>query len=433
MNGQNGQAQQVNQIATQSAPPAPQVQPTQQPNNVAPQTPAVQVQPAPQTDPFAAELNRLASNGAKRLLGKSLPWAQGSSGEEVLVGQGGAPLPAGLVNNSMAAPSVTEVIQNAGQAALDKNNPEQAPQTPAVQNPGENDQLENKGNGIDTPEAKAARIAIRNEAGQTMEFDNDQLLNMVRGFNHYNTQIGQIQEDLNSKYAGLEAKQAEIEARAAEIERIKAENEAFMNSDKGFILQALEQSPEFSEAVAGLLEENPELFQGFQNKKIENIQSQALSKTQEMNQKLEAFLKQQEEEKAEAEKRRQDQAIAEQQAFVNNTIATVQNNVAQLNGQYNLPPDIIDLMTSKAIQEVKAGNLNFDVQSITGYFDQTMRNTAAHFGNIQQQVKTDYLNQKNNVAPAPPQGGAPAVANNSPTNSRDRVRLVTSLLQNAGR
>jgi hypothetical protein len=413
MNGEN---------VTQSQAP---MQQAGTPTQAAPATNPMPAQTSPMPssagDEFA-DLRRLSAAGAERMARSGVSESsQGNADSGSPDGSGNdISLPIGLVDNTAAnasqplAPTTQPVQQN---QATQQNQPNQQQQQQQQQNAQPNqpqaDQAEQQARDL-------SKVVLRNAQGQEMSFDNDQLLGMLQGYQHYNSQIQNIQQDFNQKYQGLESRRQEVEARAAQID-------ALMNSEKGFLLEALETNPQFAEKVAALLNDQPDLLTTYQNRKIENGQAQNQDRVAQLEQQLSNFIQQQQQQAVQAEQAR---AQAQQKVFYDQTVQSVQSNVAELNKQFNLPARTLDALTAQAVLEVQAGKLPFDSRALSGWFGQQMQAIAQDFGAIKQQVTTQYLNQKQQAAPPPPTGGGtPAITNNTPTTPGDRVRMVTQLLQ----
>lgn len=414
MNGRDGNAN-LNQ-APQSAPQtAPAVNPM--PAQSAPM-------PTSANDEFA-DLRRFAAAGAERMARTGVnDSVQGTS-------DSGAPdpngndltLPAGLVDN--AAARATQVVQPqvqqqaqqpANQQAQPQNQQQQQPNQPA-----QDGQQQQQQPPVDQAEQQArelSKVVLRNAQGQAMEFDNDQLVSMLQGFHHYNNQIQNIQQDYNQRYQNLESVRQQIEAKQAHIDSL-------MKSEKGFILEALESNQAFADKVAALLSEQPDLLAGYQNRKVDAVQTQGADKIAQLEQQFQNFLQAQQQQAIQAEQ-------AQRQNYFNNTVDIVRQNVAEINKQYNLPPKTIENLTAQAVLELQAGNLQLEPKAITNYFKQQMHALSLDIGTIKDQVRSEYLSQKQQAAPPPPTGGGtPSVVNQTPTTAAERIRMVAGLLQSA--
>jgi len=376
--------------------------------------------PSSANDEFA-DLRRFAAAGAERMARTGVnDSVQGTS-------DSGAPdpngndltLPAGLVDN--AAARATQVVQPQVQQQTQQQaqNQQAQPQNQQQQQNQQPDQQQQPP--VDQAEQQArelSKVVLRNAQGQTMEFDNDQLLSMLQGFHHYNSQIQNIQQEYNQRYQSLESVRQQIEADQARIDSL-------MKSEKGFILEALESNQAFADKVAALLSEQPELLAGYQNRKVDAVQTQGADRIAQLEQQVQSFLQAQQQQAIQSEQ-------AQRQHFYNNTVNTVQQNVAEINKQYNLPPKTIESLTAQAVLEVQAGKLQFEPQAITNYFKQQMHALSLDLGTIKDQVRSEYLSQKQQAAPPPPTGGGtPSVVNQTPTTPAERVRMVASLLQSA--
>lgn len=419
MNGQDGNAN-LNQ-APQSAPQtAPAV--NQMPAQSAPM-------PSSANDEFA-DLRRFAAAGAERMARTGVnDNVQGTADSGTPDPNGNdLTLPAGLVDN--AAARAVQVVQPQVQQQAQQQL-QQQPTNPQTQNqqaqPQNQQQQQNQQPNqqqqppVDQAEQQArelSKVVLRNAQGQTMEFDNDQLLSMLQGFHHYNSQIQNIQQDYNQRYQSLESVRQQIEAKQAHIDSL-------MKSEKGFILEALESNQPFADKVAALLSEQPELLATYQNRKVDAVQNQGSDRIAQLEQQVQNFLQAQQQQAAQAEQ-------VQRQNFYNNTVNTVQQNVAEINKQYNLPPKTIESLTAQAVLEVQAGNLKFEPQAITNYFKQQMHALSLDLGTIKDQVRSEYLSLKQQAAPPPPTGGGtPSVVNQTPTTPAERVRMVANLLQSA--
>lgn len=418
MNGQDGNAN-LNQ-APQSAPQtAPAVNPM--PAQSAPM-------PSSANDEFA-DLRRFAAAGAERMARTGVnDSVQGTN-------DSGAPdpngndltLPAGLVDN--AAARATQVIQPQVQQQVQQpanqqsQNQQAQPQNQQQQQPNQpaQDNQQQQQPPVDQAEQQArelSKVVLRNAQGQTMEFDNDQLVSMLQGYHHYNNQIQNIQQDFNQRYQSLESVRQQVEAKQAHIDSL-------LKSEKGFILEALENNQAFADEVTALLSKQPELLAGYQNRKVDAVQTQGADRIAQLEQQVQNFLQAQQQQAVQAEQ-------TQRQNYFNNTVDIVRQNVAEINKQYNLPPKTIESLTAQAVLELQAGNLQLEPKAITNYFKQQMHALSLDIGTIKDQVRSEYLSQKQQAAPPPPTGGGtPSVVNQTPTTAAERIRMVAGLLQSA--
>ncbi len=403
----NGESQNfMDQQAAQTA--APASQPTaNQTTELAP----AQSTPSQPSDEFA-ELKRLAGAGAERMGRNMVDAPQGNDGDGAET-EPPMSLPAGLVNNNYAtAPqSQPQQAQQPQQATQGENNQNQA-------NQDGNAEGNQQTKGSDEAERQAretSKIVLKNAQGQEMAFDNDQLIQVLQGFQHYQSQIDHIQTDFNQKYQALEQERQQIFAEKSRIDSL-------MQSEKGFILEALESNPDFAEKVADLISEQPDLLTGYQNRKVDTVANQGNEKIAELEQKFNSFLQQQQQAQAQ-------QQQAQQQAFIDQTVNTVQSNVAQLNQRYQVPEKTIEALTAQAVLEVQGGRLSFEPRTITNWFENQMKAISQDLSNIKNQVRGEYLSQKQSAPPPPPTGGgAPNPVNTAEMSPRDRVRMIAGQL-----
>jgi len=410
MNGENfnmtTQGQQAS-APTSAAPAANSAPPSQAPSQ------------APANDEFS-ELRRLASADAERM-GRTIvdntQGVEGGSGQS----EPEMTLPAGLVNNQFANqqpanPAVQQQVAQPAQAPQQQQ--PQATSQPNQQTHPPTDGQQPATEKSDAAEQQAreiSKIVLKNASGQPMEFENDQLLGILQGYQYYQNNLQAIQNDFNQKYQQVETVRQQVLVDQARIDSL-------MKSEKGFILEALESNPEFSNKVAELISQHPELLTGYQNRKVDAVSQQGGQKIQEVEQKLNQLLQQQQESQQQAQQ-------ARQQAFVDQTVNTVRSNVAQLNQQYQVPQKTIDALTAQAVLEVQSNRLPFNPQAITGWFEFQMKAIAADLANIKNQVKSEYLTQKQSAPPPPPTGGgAPSPVNMAEMTPRDRVRMIAGQL-----
>lgn len=373
--------------------------------------------PPPASDGFS-ELRRLAAVGAERMGRAIVDNVQGPEGSDGHSLEPEMTLPAGLVNNQFAQQPVQQPVQQQSAQQMQANQP-QTQQVATDQPQTQQAEGEQAGaDGQDHAEKQAletAKVVLRNAQGQEMAFDNDQLINMIRGYHHYETQIANIQNTYNQQFQQLEATRQQILSEQARIDSL-------MKSEKGFVLQALETNPEFAEKVANLISENPDLLSGYQNRKVDAVTNQGNEKVAELEQKFNQFLQQQQQAQLQVQQ-------AQQQAYINQTVNTVQANVAQLNQQYQIPPKTIDALAAQAVLEVQTGRLPFDAKAVTGWFENQLKAISLDLAQIKNQVKGQYLQQKQSAPPPPPTGGgAPTPINTAEMSPRERTRFIANQL-----
>jgi hypothetical protein len=403
------QGQPASAPAQQSAAPQPAQQPAQAPSQqVATRAPA---------DDGFGELRKFAAAGAERMGRAMTDSVQGPEGVGEQQSEPELTLPAGLVNNQFA----NQQAQQAQQVAQTQQNPQvQATQTQQQQEGAETQQPGTEAQ--DTAEQQAreiSKIVLHNAQGQPMEFEHDQLVNILQGYHHYQSNIQNIQNDFNQRYQQLEGVRQQVLADQARIDSL-------LKSEKGFILEALESNQEFADKVADLISEHPELFQNYQSRKVDTVANQGNQKITELEQQIQQLRQQQQQQQLEQQQR-------QQQTYINNTVDTVKANVARLNQQFQVPAKTIDALTAQAVLEVQTGRLPFNAQTVTSWFENQLRAISQDLASIKNQVRGEYINQKQSAPPPPPTGGgAPTPINTAEMTPRERTRFVANQLSQMG-
>ncbi len=410
MNGENGT---MNSAPQQASQPVQQASVNQMPAQTS-------SYPTSAGDDFA-ELKRLSAAGAERMARSGVnDNIQNSNTESE--GNTDLSLPTGLVNNAAATASINATQQQQGQQTQQPLNQQNADQSQTQsQQQASRDDAEQQARDV------ISKITLRNAQGQTMDFENDTLVQIVQGFQHYNNQIQDIQQDYNQKYQNLEARRQELEANQSRIDSL-------MKSEKGFILEALESNPEFAEKIANLLSEQPDLLLAYQDRMVNTVKDQSSDEITKLKQQMNDFLQAQQQHQLQQQQQQQQTQLAQQQArqkaYYDNTVQTVQSKVAEFNKQFNLPARTLDALTAQAVLEVQSDRLQFEPQAISNWFGQQMQAIAMDFNNIKNQARSEYLTGKQQAAPPPPTGGGtPSVTNNTPPTAQERMRLVTQRLQ----